>query len=273
MSKKRVLIVDDDKSILRMLEFGLKKLGSEFQFFTAKDIYSAMEYVENQWFDLVITDYMMPGMTGVDLARAVRRISPDTQVVLMTAYGSSELRSTSDNLGIDGFLNKPFTMEQIRKVVLSIANRSNEPEETPGLVPDTGPADEVSTSLAVASEEPNSVGECLQKLQVDAGVHGVMLVNAEGNSVQIVGQIDNSKADYICAQIATDFYSSAELSDLLSNQKPFRASFYEGDTFNLYVCNVNDKFLLAVVFDVRLRPGVVWFYTKQTATTLIPLLN
>ena len=103
MTQKRILIVDDDKSILRMLEFGLKKMGPDYQFFTARDIYNALEQIETEWFDLVVTDYMMPGMTGVDLARAVRKISPDTQVVLMTAYGSSELRNTTDNLGIDGF--------------------------------------------------------------------------------------------------------------------------------------------------------------------------
>ncbi len=271
MSKKRILIVDDDKSILRMLEFGLKKLGSDYQFYTAKDIYSAMEYVESQWFDLVITDYMMPGITGVDLARAVRRISPDTQVVLMTAYGSSELRSTTDNLGIDGFLNKPFTMEQIRDVVLHASNRTDEqPVEPPPppSVPDTPVA-----NLLISSEDTTSVSDCLQKLQVDAGARGVLLVSEEGNPVQIVGQIDNEKADYICALIAANFYSPAELSNLLNNQKPFKASFYEGDSYNLYVCNVNEKFLLAVVFDVKLRPGVVWFYTKQTATVLAPVGN
>ncbi len=269
MNTKRVLIVDDDKSILRMLEFGLKKLGSDYEFFTALDIYGAMEHVEKQWFDLVITDYMMPGMTGVDLARVVRRVSPDTQVVLMTAYGSSELRHTTDNLGIDGFLNKPFTMEQIREVVLRATNRYEPEEEAPPIpVPQTPPLD-----LEVSQLNDQSVESYLQKLQVDAGSRGVILITSDGHQVQLVGQIDNSKLEYICALIAANFHSPLELSNLLDNQKPFKASFFEGDSYNLYVCNVNGKYLLAVVFDVRLRPGVVWFYTKQTASALVSLLG
>jgi len=269
MSKKRVLIVDDDKSILRMLEFGLKKLGSDYEFVTAKDIYIAMEQIENNWFDLVITDYMMPGMTGVDLARAVRSISPDTQVVLMTAYGSTELRSTTDNLGIDGFLNKPFTMEQIREVVLRVAN-SRQPQPEPQ-VPTV--ADASAPPLEIPPDDEKSVDDYLQKLHMDAGTHGVILISSEGQPVQVAGQIDSNKTEYICALVAANFYSPVELSKLLDNQKAFKACFYEGDSYNLYVCNVNQKYLLAVVFDVRLRPGVVWFYTKQTATTLAPLLK
>ena len=271
MTQKRILIVDDDKSILRMLEFGLKKLGPDYQFFTAKDIYSALEQIETEWFDLVVTDYMMPGMTGVDLARAVRKISPDTQVVLMTAYGSSELRNTTDNLGIDGFLNKPFTMEQIREVVLQATHRNDEPE------PDAEPPDSptrISPALAGLSPlENETIDSHLRKLQVDAGVRGVILISAEGRPIQVAGQIDNAKAEYICALVAANFFSPAELSSLLDNRQPFKASFYEGDAYNLYVCNVNEKFLLAVVFDVKLRPGVVWFYTKQTAAALLPLLS
>ena len=104
MKEKRVLIVDDDKSILRMLDFGLRKLGPDYQIITADDIFTAMEHIESTWFDLIIIDYMMPVMTGVDLARAVRRISPDTQIVLMTAYGTSKLRHTTDSLRFDRLL-------------------------------------------------------------------------------------------------------------------------------------------------------------------------
>ena len=272
MSNKRILIVDDDKSILRMLEFGLKKLGPDYQFFTAKDISIAMEFIEDQWFDLIITDYMMPGMTGVDLARAVRRISPDTQVVLMTAYGSSELRNTTDNLGIDGFLNKPFTMEQIREVVIQTTGRTDEPQED--LEPTTSDDEIPSVTLDVLSAENNkSIDGHLKKLQVDAGTRGVILVSADGQPVQIVGQIDNKKSEHICSLVTANFYSPAELSKLLNNKNAFKASFYEGDSYNLYVCDVNGKYLLAVVFDANLRPGVVWFYTRQTAAALIPLLN
>jgi CheY-like chemotaxis protein/predicted regulator of Ras-like GTPase activity (Roadblock/LC7/MglB family) len=266
-----ILIVDDDKDVLRMLEFGLKKMGPNYQVTTARDTQSAVEQVEKEWFDLVLTDFMMPGMTGIDLARAIRHLSPDTQIVLMTAYGTIDLRDTTDHLGIDGYLHKPFTMEQLREVVQRLTRRPTAPEILP---PEPLPSPEpVAPASPLSALEAISVEAQLQALLVDAGARGVLLIDSEGRLVHVVGQIYRSKVDDISALVATNHYNPAELSNLLLNQRTFKASFYEGDTYNLYVCDVNEKFLLAVVFDARLRPGVIWFYAKQTAAALVPLLR
>lgn len=266
-----ILIVDDDKDVLRMLEFGLKKMGPDYQVTTARDTQSAVEQVEKEWFDLVLTDFMMPGMTGIDLARAIRHLSPDTQIVLMTAYGTIDLRDTSDHLGIDAYLNKPFTMEQLREVVQRLTRRPAPPELLP--LDSPPPPEPGPPAFSLSAVEAISVEEQLQALLVDAGARGVLLIDAEGRPIHVVGQIYRSKVDYISALVAANHHSPAELSNLLLNQRTFRASFYEGDMYNLYVCDVNEKFLLAVVFDARLRPGVIWFYAKQTAAALVPLLR
>ena len=270
MAPKRVLIVDDDKSILRMLEFGLKKLGPDYEIITSSDIFNAMALVEEKWFELLIIDYMMPVMTGVDLARAVRRMSPDTQIVLMTAYGTSKLRHTTDSLKFDGYINKPFNMEQLRTIVRQTTQRPAPVEN--GDSKAVSPNKEASTiDPAVDVDKPDeamSVSDHLHKLHVNAGVRAVLLINAKGKLIQVVGQINRAKVDNICTQVAKSFFRPAELSSLLDNRQVFKANFYEGDSHNLYVCDVNGKFLLAVVFDVKLRPGVVWFYSKQTATAL-----
>ena len=288
MRTKRILIVDDDQDILRMLEYGLRKLGPGYEIITAKDIFSAIDEIEEYRFDLVLTDYMMPGMTGVDLARAARRMSPDTQVVLMTAYGTNQLRSTTDHLGFDGYLNKPFTMEQLRDIV-----QHSSPESENVTAPRSGDdvppvelkvsaaaddAPPVELEVSAAADDVLAVGglsieDHLLQLQRNAGTRCLIVINSEGKPVRITGPIDHSKVDYICALVAANFFSSAELSSLVDNQEIFAASFFEGDSYNLYVCNINGEYLLAVVFDSRLRPGAVWFYAKQTAAALSPLLT
>jgi two-component system alkaline phosphatase synthesis response regulator PhoP len=72
-----ILIVDDDKDVLRMLEFGLKKINPDYQISTARNTQNAVEQVEKEWFDLVLTDFMMPGMTGIYIAQAIRHLSPE----------------------------------------------------------------------------------------------------------------------------------------------------------------------------------------------------
>ncbi|HMQ55834.1 MAG TPA: response regulator [Anaerolineae bacterium] len=275
MGQKRVLIVDDDINILRMLEFGLKKFGPEYKILTSGEITEAIQRIEKEYFDLVITDYMMPTMTGIDLARAVRKISPETQVILMTAYGTNKLRNTSESLPVDGFLNKPFTMDQFRQVVLQVSSQSNglhlaQPELgqlalSEGLDPIEENGHQVYESLSVI--------QSLQKLQVNAGARAVLLLNRAGRALQVVGEINRARLDQIGDLVTTNHYGPAGLSQLLDNKNTFRASFYEGDTYNLYVCDVDSAYLLAVVFDVKLRPGVVWFYTKQAAAALSLLIG
>jgi len=275
MGKMSVLIVDDDKDIRRMLEFNLQRLGADYHVVAVKDTDEALKKIEEEWFDLVLTDYMMPGMTGVDLARVVHRLSPDTQIILMTAYSSPKLRNTSDHVGFDGFLNKPFDMEQLRRLVEKAARQSKTEREARTNAKAT-PAEKLPAQETIPSKtppQPESIDQHLQNLKVNSGVQAVLLVNAEGQLLKTAGQIVTKNADDIAKNIVESFLATSKLSNLLENKETFKSSFYEGDAYNIYVCHVNQTSLLAVIFDVTLRPGVVWFYTKQTAAALSPLVK
>jgi two-component system response regulator (stage 0 sporulation protein F) len=257
---KRIMIVDDDREILLMLEFALKKLGSDYEIVTAMGSIEALDKIEkNGPFDLVVTDYVMKGITGVDLARAVRRISPGTPVVLMTAYGTNRLRATTEYLGFDGYLDKPFTVQKIRGIVKQLV--------------DTEPAAPIEPPTPQLEISGPDIRSLLQSLQANANARCVLLLRSDGYPVQVVGETSNLRISNISALIAANFMSAAELANLLGNRKVFKSSFHEGDDYNVYAYNINSAFLLAVVFDAHRKPGVVWFYTKQTATALLPLLT
>jgi CheY-like chemotaxis protein len=273
MADTHILVVDDDKSILRMLEFGLQKLGASYKITTAKDMSSALEAMENQRFDLVLTDYMMPGMTGIDLARAVHSMSPATQVILMTAYGTSKLKDTSTHIGFDGYLDKPFDIDDVRKLV---ELKAKEAGTSAGQARKSVPAQPKAKNKPTAKKEPVkvklSVPGLLDNLLLNAGARAVILINSSGSPLQIAGQIDTKRATDIASLVSQNFLHTAELSSLLENKKMFKSGFYEGDSYNVYICDVDASSLLVVIFDAKLRPGVVWFYTRQIATELAPLL-
>jgi CheY-like chemotaxis protein/predicted regulator of Ras-like GTPase activity (Roadblock/LC7/MglB family) len=259
MSSKRVLIVDDDKDILRMLEFSLKKLGPDYQIITAKDTVAALNMVEKQPVDLVVVDYMMPGITGIDLARAVRQISPGTQVVVMTAYGTTGLRNTAKYLGLDGYIDKPFTLEQIREIVKRAVDKTHQQEETP-------------THVEIIFPH-QSIRQQLESLQANTGARCVLLLSSDGYLVQVVGETEGMKVSSISALVAANFIAAAELANLLGNRAVFKSSYHEGEDYNIYAYDVNMEYLLAVVFDAKRKPGAVWFYTKQTVVTLGQLME
>jgi len=258
MSKKRVLIVDNDKDISLLLQHSLRMLGPEYEIVTVTDAVTAISLIEKESFAVVITDYMMPVMTGVDLAMVVRRISPETQVVLMTAYGTSNLRDTSKFLGLDGYLDKPFPLERVQEIVRRAAaqTRSEEkplPQEKPRL--------------------SQAVYEQLRTLQNNAGVRCVLLITAAGRPVQVVGQTAGFEVTGVSALVAANFLAAAELAKLLGNQAIFKSSYHEGENYNIYAHDVNKKLLLVLVFDAKQKPGSVWFYTKHAASTLAQLLS
>ena len=84
MGDKHVLIVDDARDILFLLTHSVKRLGSEFKVSTAMDGVEALEQIQQRKFDLVITDYMMPGMTGLELAQQIQIAAGDAGPFYLT---------------------------------------------------------------------------------------------------------------------------------------------------------------------------------------------
>ena len=110
MTKKRVLVVDDEPPVRELLGDWLGSFGYAWD--TARDAAEALSKLENAEFDLVLTDLNMPGMNGVELAREVKRRTERTRVVLLT--GSNPQNLTQD---IDRVLFKPISVEEHRRNV------------------------------------------------------------------------------------------------------------------------------------------------------------
>jgi len=113
--RETVLVVDDDpghlESVLRILEReGLRVLS-------APSGEKALEILRNEEVRVVVTDLMMPGMSGVALLRAAKAIAPHVEVVLMTAYGTVETAVEAMKEGADDFLTKPLRRHQLVRTV------------------------------------------------------------------------------------------------------------------------------------------------------------
>ena len=117
---RRILLVDDNEMILRVLMDSVVLYCEGCHVLLASDAKSALEEVRRQPFDLILTDYWMPGMNGLELARAVREISPDTRIVVMTGLPSRELLEGSERVSLEGFILKPFRLTELQDVLRSL---------------------------------------------------------------------------------------------------------------------------------------------------------
>lgn len=119
MRQRQILIVDDDKVILEMLRVFIKHHYPDDQVITVGNGTAALAELRQQPFDLILTDYDMPRMNGMDLAQIAHRIFPETPIFLMTAgYDSlADLKAEADTVTLAGFLTKPFALTQLREIL------------------------------------------------------------------------------------------------------------------------------------------------------------
>jgi DNA-binding NtrC family response regulator len=111
----RVLIVDDEKAMLLALKGLLSKEGYAVQ--TAASGEEAVRHLEGGGFHVVITDFSMEGLSGMQVLERARALDPDVAVVMITAHGSEKLAVQAMKLGAADYLPKPFDNDELRVVV------------------------------------------------------------------------------------------------------------------------------------------------------------
>jgi DNA-binding NtrC family response regulator len=113
----KILVVDDESSMREFLSIMLRKEG--YQVAVAESRATAAKALERGPMDLVITDVRLPDGDGIEILRHIKAVSPETVVVVMTAFGSTETAVAALKLGAQDYLTKPFDVEELKIVVRS----------------------------------------------------------------------------------------------------------------------------------------------------------
>lgn len=111
MAEGRILIADDEEGLRWVLEKGLRQAG--YRVTAVKDGESALREVQAEPFDLIFLDVRMPGMDGLSLLGQIRGLSPEAQVVIMTAHGTMETAIQAMQRGAYDYLAKPFDLDEV----------------------------------------------------------------------------------------------------------------------------------------------------------------
>jgi DNA-binding NtrC family response regulator len=115
VKKERILVVDDTPNTLEVLQRNLTSQG--YQAFIASNVVDAIKILDVTPIDLVITDFKMPGVSGLDLVRHVRENFKETQVMMITGYPTIEGAVKAVKTGAEEYLTKPFTDEELFSAV------------------------------------------------------------------------------------------------------------------------------------------------------------
>lgn len=168
-----ILIVDDELNIRRVLERAFAKEG--YQVHTAEGGHQALRILDETPCDLMLTDVVMPDMTGLELLKRARKKHPNLQVILMTAFGTIPTAVEAMRSGAYDFLTKPLDMELLRKVV---RNALREPAAAPKTAPRKAPK---RKQVAFIGESP-AIKQVLETVERVADARTTVLITGESGT-------------------------------------------------------------------------------------------
>lgn len=210
--KGRVLCVDDEPNILRSLQWLLQK---EFEIMTAPSGHEGLALVRKHDFDVVISDQRMPGMTGSEFLREVRKISPRTMRILLTGYSDLQavLRSVNES-EVFRFINKPWKLNELPLVVAEAAHIART-QPVPAAVDEAPPAETRMETILVVDDEPDMVDILRQEIGASASI-----VHAR-NLAEAVATFESDQAvGIILADTRVDGLDSTRMLKMLKQHYP-----------------------------------------------------
>ncbi len=110
-SKKAAILIVDDDPVIRNLMSSLLKLHYEVH--AVEDVENALDRVQSQSYRLVITDYEMPGRNGLEAVEEIRKLSPFTQIIMVTGSDPQTIRERALSAGVHSFFPKPFKVAEL----------------------------------------------------------------------------------------------------------------------------------------------------------------
>jgi CheY-like chemotaxis protein len=127
MTPRTILIVDDEANQRLMVEQALRALAFDWTISTAASGQEALESLSLREPDLIITDYHMPAMNGLELIAQVRERHIPSRIILITAYSSPELYDAAQRLHVDHYLTKPVPLTLLRRLATGALDETSAP--------------------------------------------------------------------------------------------------------------------------------------------------
>jgi len=126
--KQKILLVEDEENLLDIIKLNLELEG--YSVGLAKNGKSALENFEQEKFDLIILDVMLPELNGFDVCRKIRLLNKNIPILFLTAKNTSEDRINGLKIGADDYLSKPFNLEELLLRVHNLIKRNSNNNET-----------------------------------------------------------------------------------------------------------------------------------------------
>lgn len=236
----RILIVDDQREVARVMRTALELSNRGFHVI---DVPSGEEALleMGQPFDLVISDYRLPGMSGVELLERIHKVQSSIKMILMTAQALDEVQPKATNLDLVDILEKPIDTDIFVETVTRAISGQDRPAR---LVPVTAADDRPLPEF-----DAHVVAGKLNQLLVDLGALGLAFIGRTGKVLLKQGSVDEvPRFGELAVLLANNFTTTAEISTYLGDDRSTAVHYYDGNWYDIFALSVGVNFFVAVIY-------------------------
>ena len=122
-----ILVIDDERSMGEFLSIMLGKEG--YRAIAIDNGNDALEFISKNKYDLIITDIKMPKMSGIDILRESMALHPNTPVIMITAFASTEVAVEAMKLGAYDYITKPFNVDETKIIIKKAIEKKRQLDE------------------------------------------------------------------------------------------------------------------------------------------------
>ncbi len=283
MSKETILVVDDEHFARAAVTKVL--VASGYNVHAVSSGQEAIDFAINEPFDVLLTDFRMPGgLDGLTTVRAVQTINPEIVAIMMTAHNTVDLAVQSLNLGVHGFVIKPFTTHDLLKTVQQTLERQRLIRENTQLralnaVYTTSQAlisantdlnNLPKLTLALALEETRST-EAYLFFESTQGIKELQLVQIGLNPEHGEDWVSRPKRNFVSEKLTklTEYFDFPDPSDYELTQKlPLQTLLEKAETV------MEGRYQLLLIDDVEVstEPGLFIPLQKESCTVFVPMM-
>ena len=252
--KPHILIVDDDPDFRKILTYSMQAIDPSYQVEVACDGFEALELISKKTFDVVLADYAMPGMDGLELIESISALSSTLEVILVSAFPAETLVELAKEANVTFFLTKPFdvkvlhqNVQQVLQAKLKAADESTHPET------------EQQPALSVNAQ--------LQELCRHTGSLSCFLITSEGRLIGSDSKPHHTELEHLSSLIAANMANLVEISRRIGNET-FETTVHVGPQNSIALHRLTTGEILAVIFDGRAKIGLIQHYLQKTCDSL-----
>ncbi|MCS7010461.1 MAG: response regulator [Anaerolineales bacterium] len=234
MKTPRILIVEDQREVSRLLRSALETLEHHLEVVEIPSGEEAILYSSRHPIDLLVADYRLPGMTGVELMRKVRTKHPEVKIILITGQTDPKIRKEIAEAGADGFFLKPVVIADFLDAV----------ERLLGLVETMLPPE----PIAVPNGNNRRLPDLLVGLRQELGATAVLLLDDSGHVLARAGDLPNLAEETLLLSALLAIHSAGQkISRWLEQTSLSSWLVFDGGAYDLVFTPVEENHALIVV--------------------------